>query len=223
MRLISKAIAGLRISIPLFASSAHATNKTFQITVTNLTKGQVFSPVLMVSHNRRVALFELGEPASDGLAQLAEGGATRPIIDAVADNRNVFGTAVSDGPVPPGQSVTIELSSKFASRISLASMLVNTNDAFVALNSVYAPRSYVKHFARAYDAGSEENDELCVNIPGPLCAGQGNEQGGVLGEEGEGYIYTRNGVHGIGNIAPSVADWNNPVAKITIQRIRNRR
>jgi len=223
MKLISRTIASLLLCTPLLAGTAQAADSKYQITITNLTSGQVFSPVLVVSHSRKVSLFELGETASDELAQLAEGGATQPIIDSLAGNRQVFGNAVSDGPVLPGQSATIELSSKYAGKITLASMLVNTNDAFVALNSVNAPRRHTTRFARAYDAGSEKNDELCVNIPGPLCAGLGNEQGGVLGDEGEGYIFTHSGIHGIGDLEPAAADWNNPVAKITIRRMRGRR
>jgi hypothetical protein len=46
-------------------------------------------------------------------------------------------------------------------------MLNPTNDSFVALNNVRLPRFGRTYTAIAYDAGSEINDELCVNIPSP--------------------------------------------------------
>lgn len=217
---VRRTLLGSLLLFPLLMGSAQATGK-YRITVKNLTYSQVFSPILVVGHSRRVALFESGEAASEPLAQLAEGGATQPLIDALAGNRNVFGTATSGGPVLPGQSVTIDLKTNYISRISVASMLVNTNDAFLALNSVRAPYRYKTQFeVPAYDAGSERNDELCVHIPGPLCAGMNNEQGGILGDPGEGFVHIHRGIHGIGNLDRSVADWRNPVAEITIKRIR---
>lgn len=225
-RAIFKTLLGAFLLLPLIFANAQANGKSqgtgkYRITITNLTSGQVFSPVLVVSHGRPVSLFKLGEPASDELAQLAEGGATQPLIDSLAGNRYVFDHAVSDGPVLPGQTVNIELSSHYAGRISLASMLVNTNDAFVALNGVRAPYRYAASYtARAYDAGSEKNDERCMNIPGPACAGMGNEQGGVLGDPGEGFVFVHSGIHGIGALDEAATDWNNPVAAVSIRRIR---
>ena len=43
----------------------------FEITVTNLTYGQILSPVLAVAHDDTVDLFEPGQPASPELAALA--------------------------------------------------------------------------------------------------------------------------------------------------------
>ena len=56
-------------------------------------------------------------------------------------------------------------------------MLVPTNDAFVALNGVEGPKSRGTFtlVSPAYDAGTEDNDELGVSIPGPpvVCEGEG--------------------------------------------------
>ncbi len=217
---LRRTLLGSLLLFPLLMGSAHATGK-YRVTVTNLTHSQVFSPILVVAHSRRIALFEKGQPASEQLAQLAEGGATMPLIDALAGNRHVFGTATSTGPVPPGQSISVDVESRYISRISVASMLVNTNDAFMALDSARAPYRYRSEYeVPAYDAGSERNDELCVHIPGPLCAGMNNEMGGTLGKEGEGFVHIHRGIHGIGNLDKSVADWRNPVAHISIKRVR---
>ena len=52
------------------------TGKYFEVTVTNLTRGQQFTPILVASHRAEVKLFKLGSPASPELATLAEEGNT---------------------------------------------------------------------------------------------------------------------------------------------------
>jgi hypothetical protein len=111
-------------------------------------------------------------------------------------------------------SVEIQASSRFR-RISVAGMLVPTNDTFVALNAVNLPIWSQSHTVPAYDAGSEFNDELCANIPGPTCGGAGESV-----EGGEGYVHISRGISGIGDVEPSNYDWRNPVARIDIRRAR---
>lgn len=199
------------------ASTNASAEDMYEVTVTNLTYSQVFSPILVVSHFRDISLFELGQPASEGLAALAEGGATQPIIDSVAGNFRVRGAAVSDGPVVPGATATIMVPVNRAGKISLASMMVNTNDAFLALDTVTAYSPERTYYALAYDAGSEGNDEACANIPGPACGGSGAPG---TGPEGEGFVHIHRGVHGIGDLDESVYDWRNPVAKVTVRLVR---
>jgi hypothetical protein len=61
--------AGLLLAATVTTSALADSNRyhprsfTYEVTITNITKGQVFSPPVLVSHNRNVALFELGEPA----------------------------------------------------------------------------------------------------------------------------------------------------------------
>ena len=102
-------------------------------------------------------------------------------------------------------------------------MLIPTNDAFVALNGVPLPRGYdkVTMTAVAYDSGSERNDELCASIPGPLfieCGGSGGGAAPAGGEEG--YVHIHAGIHGVGNLQAAQRDWRNPVALITVRRLR---
>jgi hypothetical protein len=92
-----------------------------------------------------------------------------------------------------------------ARRISLASMMLPTNDGFIALDSVPAPRHGSSTFySPGYDAGTEANDELCASIPGPTCGGAGLSPGDNPGDEKFVHIHY---------------DWRNPVAKITISRV----
>lgn len=101
-------------------------------------------------------------------------------------------------------------------------MLIPTNDAFVALNSIPLPkgRRTGTHVALAYDAGSEPNDELCENIPGPVCGGDGPSPEA----SGEGYVHIHAGIHGAGDDVTSLnaseRDFRNPVALVKIRRLR---
>ena len=191
----------------------------YEVKITNLTRGQTFTPILVISHRDGVKLFTLGEPASDELAALAEGGDIGPLTEFLKSNPNVRDIANSDGLLDPGKSVIVKVSARGGAKyISLASMLIPTNDAFVALNSIRAPldSKAQNYLALAYDAGSETNDELCTSIPGPVCGGEG----GSPGASGEGYVYTHAGIHGIGDLITAERDWRNPVAAIQIRRTR---
>ncbi len=99
-------------------------------------------------------------------------------------------------------------------------MLVPTNDAFVALNGVRGPRNRNPLRLRmpAYDAGSEFNDELCANIPGPpgVCAGQGVS---APAPDDEKFVHIHAGIHGGVDLDETVRDWRNPVADIVIRRV----
>jgi hypothetical protein len=194
----------------------------YEVTVTNVTRGQTFTPILVATHKAGVRLFELGGPASAALATLAEEGNTAPLAAALSAMPQVKDVASSGALLPPGESVTIMVSTQGAfDRVSLAAMLIPTNDAFFALNDVDGPRgrSAATLFAPAYDAGSEGNDELCASIPGPSFAECGGPGGGGMPGGGEGYVHIHAGIHGIGSFAAADRDWRNPVARITIRRV----
>ncbi len=194
--------------------------RIYQVTITNITKGEIFTPVMVASHGRGLRIFDLGTPATPELEMLAEGGDTGPLAESLL-SAGALDVATAGGVLPPGQSVTLKVATNRKNRhVSLASMLVPSNDAFVALNGMAGPRGRgtLTRVAPAYDAGSEHNDELCVNIPGPpfVCAGEGYNPAG-----GEGYVYIHPGIHGVGDLAPAAHDWRNPVAKITIRALRD--
>jgi hypothetical protein len=208
--------AGALIGEPVFAEDEGG--KAYEVTVTNLTRGQTFTPILVASHKKGVSLFTLGDPASEELAALAEGGDTDPLTTLLLAMPEVKDVDSSGGLLEPGESVTVivETRGKF-NRISVASMLIPTNDGFFALNGIKGPKGkkIFMLFSPAYDAGSEPNDELCASIPGPVCGGEG----GSPSTGGEGYVHIHTGIHGIGDIEASERDWRNPVAKITIRRV----
>jgi hypothetical protein len=195
----------------------------YEVRVTNITRGQMFTPILVATHRAGVRLFELGQPASAELATLAEEGNTAPLAAALSALSEVHDVASSAGLLLPGQSVTISVQTRGAfDHLSLASMLIPTNDAFFALNGVQGPRERAvrSFFAPAYDAGSERNDELCASIPGPFfaeCGGPGTGGAPAGGEEG--YVHVHAGIHGAGNFMPKNRDWRNPVAQIVVRRV----
>jgi hypothetical protein len=200
----------------------HKKKIKFRVTITNLTRGQVFSPPIVIAHDSKFSLFTLGDPASDELAALAEDGLTGP-LEVLIDGR--YPSAVAGGPIMPGDyaSVTLEISKRSRSRlISVAGMLVITNDAFFAVRDIwFLGRGKTIVEALAYDAGSERNSEDCDYIPGPPC-GSSEERDT---EGAEGYVHVHAGIHGTNpegadsDLNPAMHDWNNPVAKITIRRV----
>ncbi|MGB7451163.1 MAG: spondin domain-containing protein [Lysobacterales bacterium] len=195
---------------------------TFAVTITNITAGQVFTPVLVASHTGRVSFFELGAEPSSELADLAEGGATDGLqmkLDGlpkyVMDTNTSGITPNGDPLIDPGESVTIYITgSRKFNRFSLAGMLLPTNDTFVAINSMPLTRDNSARTALAYDAGSEMNDELCMNIPGPQCGGSPFSEGLA-----EGYVHISRGISGEGDLEASDYDWRNPVAHVTVKLV----
>lgn len=195
----------------------------FEVTITNLTRGQQFTPVLVASHKAGVKLFEIGQPASPELATLAEEGNTVPLASLLTAMPEVLEVTNSSGLLNPGASVTLIVKTRGAfNHLSVASMLIPTNDGFFALNGVKGPRfqAVATHTSVAYDAGSERNDELCASIPGPSFAECGGPGGGGAPTGGEeGYVHVHAGIHGIGDLNTAERDWRNPVARIVIRRV----
>jgi hypothetical protein len=193
-----------------------------EITVTNLTKGQQFTPILVATHKPGVKLFQAGMPASPQLATLAEEGNTGPLAALLSSNPEVGDVVAGTGLTNPGQTTTIIVgrSARFK-RVSLAAMLIPTNDAFFSILDITVPRGReeVVFYAPAYDSGSEKNDELCASIPGPSFPECGGTGGGAKVGNGEGFVHIHSGIHGIGSFKPSNRDWRNPVARIVIKRI----
>ena len=194
--------------------------RTYAVTITNITYGQVFTPVLVATHTRAASFFELGEAPSPELADLAEGGATgglQMVLDGLPEfvmDTNTSGVTPDGNPlINPGESVTVYITgNRDYNRLSLAGMLLPTNDTFVAIDSMPLPRKYSASMALAYDAGSEENDELCANIPGPQCMGSPFSEGLA-----EGFVHISRGISGEGDLAASDYDWRNPVARGTVR------
>lgn len=218
-KIFNKVAAALVCSGALYSGSVLADGgEYYEVTITNLTRAQVFTPILVASHRNGVHIFEAGSAASTELAALAEGGDVAPLTGVLEADRKVVDVENSGDLLMPGASVTVKVKAKRgAKKISLASMMIPTNDSFIALNAVNVPknRKSTVFYSPAYDAGSEPNDESCLNIPGPVCEGEG----GSPGADGEGYVHISGGIHGIADLAPETYGWHNPTAKIVIERV----
>jgi len=231
--------------------------------------GEMLGLWIFATHTADVNLFTVGQPASRGIAMLSQTG--RPFfLDKVLSSTpgvgQVFtapptqadptalafpaGTGPTDFVLCPGKSITVTVSAKGPNRyLSLAAMIFPTNDGFVGLNAVPLPdgNDEATYYSPAYDSGSEENDELCGNIPSLIFAGfpfPARTSNGVgtpcpngLGADNdvnstftdlnaasnnplraEGSIHTHPGIRGIGDVDPKVFGWENAVAKITIRK-----
>ena len=214
----------------LVAGTANADyyGRAYEVTITNITRGQVFTPQLVATHSGSVRLFTLGDAASSELATLAESGNTGPLTDLLLTAGHRVGDVQTIGTaLAPGASETIRVEgTRYHRYLSVAAMLIPTNDTFMALNRVVLPRWGTRTYtALGYDAGSEFNDQNCVNIPGPRCEGAALSP---PADTDEGYVYVSNGFHDLPQsdvpgeevLGPFVYDWRNPVAQIVVRRIR---
>jgi Spondin_N len=199
----------------------------FEVKITNLTRAQQFTPILVASHREGVRLFNLGESVSPEMAVLAEEGDPTQMANLLSGMREVKDVVTSplslEGILDPGKSTTLIVKAPYPfDHVSVASMLFPTNDAFFALNGVEGPygNKELTFYSPAYDAGSERNDELCASIPGPFFSECGGPGGGARVGDGEGFVHIHAGIHGIGDFIAAQRDWRNPVAKISIRRIR---
>lgn len=147
---------------------------TFDVTVSNLTAGQPLSPIALIAHTQGT-LWQIGSPASLALETMAEGGDNSQLLAF----ENAIASASSEGPVGPGASTTITLTTESldALKLSLATMMVNTNDGFTGLSALdvssLAVGDSLTHSAVAYDAGTEANTEAAGTIPGPVDSAEG--------------------------------------------------
>jgi len=151
--------------------------KSFQITVVNATNNQPLSPIAVISHSANYSAWSVGSSASTGLEYIAEDGSNSQLFAAIS-NLDVA-TASSAGPVFPGNngSISITASADTQTHITVATMLINTNDAFAGLNAIdvsgLASGESMTLSAKVYDAGTELNSESAGTMPGPADGGEG--------------------------------------------------
>lgn len=217
----------LLLAVALSVAAAAATTtladgrgrgRRVEVTITNLTAHQILSPAVVATHDGRFEpMFRPGDEASAELRQIAEDAVNDPMLERLMNDHHVGDFGALEGAIMPGASRTIELEARGDHHyVSLVGMLVTTNDGFYGVSGVRIPTfGHRGTTSPAYDAGTEENNELCANIPGPPC---GNLLQPAL--PGEGFVHIHRGIHGIGNLDASIWDWRNPVAQVTIRRVR---
>lgn len=147
---------------------------SYEISVTNLTQAQPMSPIAVMLHNDG-HFWQVGESASNALEKLAESGDNGELLDDSIILEGKSGAGV----LPAGMSETImiDIQDNIPTKLSLATMLVNSNDAFTGINALtlenLAVNESISVFTNSYDAGTEKNSELKSTIPGPAGGGEG--------------------------------------------------
>lgn len=188
---------------------------TYRVTVENIASGfQPLSPAGVAVHGRGVDVWSVGHPASAAVAAIAEDANGGIFADSYTQVDGVSHAFVGGGgPAGPGGSFSFEFEAERGDRLSLVTMLVNTNDAFTGLDGVKLGNGTRVYEVDAYDSGTEVNNELATHIPGPI---GGNPF--VRAPEGN-VIAHHPGVQGGADLDPAVHGWEGPVARITIERI----
>lgn len=157
---------------PGFANS----NAEFSLRVINLTNNQPLSPIAVVMHQSGYVAFTDGETASVDLETLAEGGDNSGILSSASSDSSHLTSTSGSGPVGPRQtsetfSLSIPSNATGDLRLTMLSMLVNTNDAFTGLNAVNISNMSVGQSLTfngpTWDSGTEANSEASGTIPGP--------------------------------------------------------
>jgi hypothetical protein len=145
---------------------------SYEITIINLTNSQPLSPVAVVLHPSG-NLWSVGDVPSVELEMMAEGGDNSGLLAL-----GMAGTSGA-GAIGPGGNETISVTVQDVTdaKLTVATMLVNTNDAFSGLNawdlSQLAVGDSWTTTAGVYDAGSEVNSEAAGTMPGPADGGEG--------------------------------------------------
>lgn len=196
---------------------------SYEITVSNLTNSQALSPVAVILH-KQSHVFSVGGIASLELEQMAEGGDNSSLLNWGFALASASGAA----PIGPGASETMMITIQDVSdaNLSVASMLVNTNDGFSGLDAWNVSQLAVGDSwttnAFTYDAGTEANTEATGTIPGPA---DGSEHAGFNTNRNDtGYISMHPGVvsrdDGLStSILTQAHKFDNPSVRIKVTRI----
>ncbi len=200
-------------------SFAKYQKKIFKVTIVNLTKGQPLTPAVLAVHAPSFNMVHLGQAPSEGLAALAEDGETSKLVDELKNEKEVVRTSVGEGVFLPGntQELMVE-ANDLRFEISLVSMLARTNDAFLIAKNISTKLRVGQKsttLAEVYDAGSEENTELCEHVPAPPCNSHGKK---TLNNEG--FVRPHEGILGVGDLDLSRDSFSSIVGKIIVERIQ---
>jgi hypothetical protein len=199
-------------------------NREYKVTVTNLTNAQPLSPVAVILHGKGYTMYEIGAPASVALERLAEGGDNTLLIAEAEADTHVKEAKGGAGAIVPGGAESVRVSGDGAECIGVATMLVNTNDAFAGSNCIDISKLHegeAMHLnVGAYDAGTEGNSESAATIPGPAGGGEGFN----AARDDRDFVAAHGGVvtsdDGLAASALTYDHrWDNPVMRIDIVRI----
>lgn len=230
------------LAIPSMASATYPhpvpSTPVYEITLTNLTPTQWFTPPVVAIHTTQADVYSRGAAASFGVKEIAENGNVSPLVEALTGAPGVtsVGVGVSlSGPPPlgPGSTTKLTLAGQGArDRLSLVAMLICTNDGFAGIDTINIPNKVGQSrtaYARDFDAGTEINTEDLADIV-PPCQGLN----GVADDNGapgtgasnpslaeNGVIRAHKGVREVADLTWESHGWDThaPVLKLTVTRV----
>lgn len=238
-RLITAGLALTAFTILVTASSTVAAaphHRTYRVTLTNLTDGQPLSPGVAATHRPSFTPFRIGDIAHPALEAIAEDGNEAPAVAALSPLHRVTDVFDINRPLTPSgvvvgdftDSITFEISARPGDRLSLATMLICTNDGFTGLSSVMLPPHGSRTFFTAgYDAGTEDNTEASGDIvdactalgPVPLAGDPDGNDDVVVDSDPHAPIGHHPGIAGGADLSSAEHGWTGPVAMVTVERV----
>lgn len=213
---------------------------SYSVSLTNLTAAQPLSPVAVVLHGGNYTPYVLGKPASVGLEMLAESGSNANFIAEANTHSHVMSTMSGAGLIMPGTMEAIDIETMVTEamvtegsmpmlKLSLATMLVNSNDAISGVSALDLSDLDVGEsmsmMLKSYDTGTEANSETADTIPGPAAAGGTQEAFNVIRDDVMDAVLMHSGVVTMDDgLATSTLTaehkWDNPVIELMVTRMQ---
>lgn len=230
MKTINKSLSVLALALASSTLSA----QELSITVTNLTQGLHFTPIVTAAHTSENTIFMVGNEATPELQAMAEGGDISGLVSMLMNGDADVNENPASGLLAPGTSTSYTLSTEMTNKyLSLAAMVLPSNDGFVGASNWMIPETAGTYtlFLNAYDAGTEANNEIIngggapgvLGIPAAPSGGSGTGGMGVTDTEANTMIHIHRGNigddmmdGGKSDLNNSIHRWLNPVAKLTI-------
>jgi hypothetical protein len=233
--LAAASLASAALVFPAAASAQSTTVHTYGVSIVNLSAEQPLSPgLVMTGAAGAQPVFRVGQFATAELATLAQDGNQLPLASRFRAAAGTTDLVEITAPITPRGStaggfqdhLTLTITAQPTDRLSLAAMLICTNDGFVGLDQVALPTTSSRFTLGAWDAGVERNTERSAHLPDPCSAvgpialpgdPNGNENLAIA------TIPTRPigphpGVFGIGDLTDA-HEWSGPLAQVTVTRI----
>ena len=223
----------LALTTGLCTSAVQAAS--WDVTVTNLTHGNHFTPLLITAHDASTHLFQAGMSASTELQAMAECGDLSGLTTMHSVDADTIENPAAGLLAPAGStSTTLNTDTSGNTHLSVVAMVLPTNDAFVGLDGMEIPTAAgtYTYYLNAYDAGTEANNELIdssgcaagmAGIPAAPGMGNGVNGTGVTTSESNATVHVHRGVlgdtdgtGGVSDLNSTIHRWQNPVAKLVL-------
>lgn len=198
----------------LFSTFALADRLDNTFELKNTSRNLLFTKPIAALCPRNVGpTARVGDTASTALEYMAEAGNT----SFLAAQFGLEGCSYIElpDPVAPGATTTFDLRGPRSYNLFVYFMFLPTNDGFGA-----GPGMNIKQLRKlgwvdlkAYDAGTEGNDEDCANIPGPQCGNTGEGFNSARSDVVD-YVHAHPGFTGVGSLSAEEYGLAYPVAQI---------